>query len=361
MSRSERNPKSRKQTVHEKETVLFYRGYGYYSPAGDCWHLRVHGRVYGPNRKFLRSRAMIFILSRYVRPERENGQHERFLKRAELFLHENRSGKSIPVMIGEQAFSLPDTSEHGHFETTLTMPASDLEGSTVTLPDGRRFLRFSVELPEDDGRVFAGDVELLQPTGVSVISDVDDTIKVTNTADRGELLRNTFAREFQAVDGMPTIYRRWADEGCSFHYVSASPWPLYEPLDQWLTTDGFPAGSLHLRYVGLRELSSDKRGEGSFRSKRASIEQILRAFPGRYFILCGDAGERDAELYGQIAQTFGNQIQHIFIRQVSGRHNPNGIDKREIEHLDPGRSDRWTIFEASEELGSVSSVMKPPN
>lgn len=336
-------------SVPEKDTVLFYRGYAYYSPAGDCWHLRVHGRMYGTQRR-LRNRAYMFILKRFVKPEREAGQKERFLERAQLFLNQDRRGKSIPVTIGEQAFYLPDTTEHGHFETTLTLPASELETATVALPDGRRFVRFSVVLPEEDGRVFAGDIELLQPTGVSVISDVDDTIKVTNTADRRELLKNTFVREFRAVDGMPDLYRRWADAGCSFHYVSASPWPLYEPLDQWLTTDGFPSGSLHLRYVGLQELRKDKLGEGSFRSKRASIEQILRSFPNRRFVLCGDAGERDAELYGLIARTFGPQIAHIYIRQVGGRHNPQGITWQHIEELDPGHQARWTLFESAAEL-----------
>lgn len=347
---NDKRDRDKKSRVHEKETVLFYRGYGSYSPAGDCWHLRVHGRVYGQKQRFIRDRALLFLLKRFVKPEKQSGEHEVFMERANLFLKENRRGKSIPVTIGEQAFSLPDTTEHGHFEATITMPAQELEGAMVTLPDGRKFVRFCVELPEDDGRVFAGDVELLRLEGISVISDVDDTIKVTNTANRGELLKNTFARQFRAVEGMPDVYQQWAAAGCSFHYVSAGPWPLYEPLDRWLTDDGFPAGSLHLRYVGLQELRKDKAGIGSFNSKRSTIEQILRAFPHRHFILCGDAGERDAELYGAIARTFGRQVTHIFIRQVGGRHNPDGVKSEQIEQFDPGRTDRWTIFESAAEI-----------
>ncbi|MCA9079899.1 MAG: DUF2183 domain-containing protein [Planctomycetaceae bacterium] len=342
-----------KAAVHQRETVQFYRSYAHHSPLGDCWHLEVQGRVFAPSRRHIRKRALMFLLKSVVRPETQTEEHQLFLERAQLFLTEHRRGKSIPITIAEQAHALPDTTENGHFEATLTMQSSELGPSIVTLPDGRRFVQFCVELPEADGRLFAGDVELVSPQGISVISDVDDTIKISNVADRKELLQNTFTRHFRSVDGMPALYQRWADLGCSFHYVSASPWPLYEPLDQWLNVDQFPAGSVHLRYVKLRELRRDREGHGSFRAKRAAIEQILRSFPGRRFILCGDAGERDAELYALIGRTFGNQVAHICIRQVQGRHNPNGLSMSEISHLDPGREDRWTLFNDALELEPV--------
>jgi phosphatidate phosphatase APP1 len=334
--------------------VLFYRGYASYSPVGDCWHLRVHGRVYAQARRNLGKRALMFILQRYVRPERSDGQQERFRERAKLFLQDHRPGKSIPVTIGQQAFRLPDTSEHGHFDAVVTVQAAELEPLALTLPDGRRFIRFSMELGEQDERLFTGEIELLKPEGISIISDVDDTIKVSNVANRQELLKNTFAREFQSVPGMSAIYRQWAAAGCSFHYVSASPWLLYEPLDQWLTADEFPAGSLHLRYVGLRELRRDKEGVGSWQAKRAAIEQLLRTFPYRRFVLCGDAGERDPELYATIGRSFGRQVARICIRQVSGRHHPSGISRAMIEQLDPLQPERWTIFESAEELAGLN-------
>ena len=351
--------------VHQRETVQFYRSYAHYSQLGDCWHLEVQGRVFAPSRRHIRKRALMFLLKRVVRPERNADQHQLFLERAQLFLTEHRRGKSIPVAIAERAHALPDTTENGHFEATLTIQASELEPSVVTLPDGRRFVQFCVELPEEDGRLFAGDVELVPPQGISIVSDVDDTIKISDVANRKELLQNTFTRQFRAVDGMTQLYQDWAEQGCSFHYVSASPWPLYEPLDQWLNSDGFPAGSVHLRYVKLRELRNDREGHGSFRAKRAAIEQILRSFPGRRFVLVGDAGERDAELYAQVARSFGDQVAHICIRQVKGRHNPHGLSPQAIKELDPHHEDRWTLFhhvtELSEVLPRVQSLCDNPS
>ena len=43
------------------------------------------------------------------------------------------------------------------------------------------------------------------PKGVSVISDIDDTIKVTEVLDRRRMLYNTFLREFKDVTGMVAV------------------------------------------------------------------------------------------------------------------------------------------------------------
>jgi phosphatidate phosphatase APP1 len=101
-------------------------------------------------------------------------------------------------------------------------------------------------------------------------------------------------------------------------------------------------------------LRKDKTGEGSWRSKRNSIEQIMRAFPYRRFILCGDAGERDPELYATIGRTFGRQVARICIRQVAGKNHPSGISQKLIEELDPGRADRWTLFHSATELSELT-------
>jgi len=51
-------------------------------------------------------------------------------------------------------------------------------------------------------------VHLVDEVGTSVISDIDDTVKFSNVADKRELLRNTLLREFIPVAGMPEVYRR---------------------------------------------------------------------------------------------------------------------------------------------------------
>jgi phosphatidate phosphatase APP1 len=173
--------------------------------------------------------------------------------------------------------------------------------------------------PEDDDREFSGRVQLISEAGLSVISDIDDTIKVTNVGHRRALLRNTFLREFQAVAGMAELYRKWAASGAVFHYVSSSPWQLYGCLARLLADEGFPTGSFHLRSVRFRDPSILRLFVARRRDKRRVIQSIIRSFPGRYFVLVGDSGERDPEVYGSLARKFPAQVQRILIRRVAGR------------------------------------------
>jgi phosphatidate phosphatase APP1 len=266
-----------------------------------------------------------------------------------LFLQNTRKGKSVPIALAERAFTLPDSLPNGQFETTLTVQHSELEATIQQDPFGRRFVQFCAHLPEDDQRLFAGEIELISPEGTSVISDVDDTIKITNVGDRKELLANTFTREFRSVEGMKSLYQSWAKSGVSFHYVSASPWPLYRPLVDWLDADGFPAGTMHLRHIRLRDLRADRKKETAYHTKKSAIEDLLRLFPQRRFILCGDSGERDAELYAGIARDFGPQILHVAIRHDPLAKNGESHAKLAARFSQLDRS-RWTVFQRPEDL-----------
>ncbi len=333
--------------VLPRELVVFYRGCGTYSPLGDCWHLQVRGSVFTASNSRIRKGILLQLFKRVVKPENAVDVRQRFHDRARLFLQDGRKGKSLPIAIAEKAFQLPDTLPNGQFEATITIPVSELESSIQTDDFGRKFVQFCSRLPEEDPRLFTGEIELVPPRGVSIVSDVDDTIKVSNVQDRKELLANTFTREFRGVEGMRNLYQHWARHQTSFHYVSASPWPLYRPLIDWLDTDAFPMGTLHLRHVRLRDLRGDRTREAAFRSKRHAVENLLRLYPERRFVFCGDSGERDAELYGEIARHFGNQVAYIAIRNCGGKHASLGNVSARLEHLP---SDRWTIFEDPAEL-----------
>lgn len=76
----------------------------------------------------------------------------------------------------------------------------------------------------------------------------------------------------------------------------------------------FPPGSFHLRpSKSLFKNLVEKQG----RSKRDSIVGIMRDFPQRKFVLVGDSGEIDLEIYTRIAAEFPDQVLKIFIRDVT--------------------------------------------
>lgn len=341
-----------KNSVRAREKVLFYRSYAHYSPVGKCWHLEIRGSIFAPTRRHIRKHVLLHLFKRVVKPEKGKLVRERFKDRAHLFLNVSRKNKAVPIAIAEKAFELPKSTPDGHFYTTLTVPEHELEASVMQDASGRNFVQFAAHLPEQDERLFAGEIELVPPQGLSVISDIDDTIKITNVADRRELLANTFTREFQAVPEMSTVYQKWAQAGASVHYVSSSPWHLYSLLVDWLDKDQFPVGSLHLRNVRLSVLRKNWKRQSAFEMKQQTIRALMRTYPMRRFILCGDSGERDAELYGGIYSQFGPQVEHVAIRYIDNGHNRYSRDQiREI--LCDVPDEKFTLFEHAHELAAI--------
>ncbi|KAG0267622.1 hypothetical protein BGZ95_002810, partial [Linnemannia exigua] len=204
----------------------------------------------------------------------------------------------------------------GHFDGTLRMGSSEVEahGSMDTDAGHPRFLKLHahhVDMPDP----CHGVVNLIDPEGVSVISDIDDTIKETNvTAGARIILRNTFLKDMMEVEGMASVYKRWWTQGAAIHYVSNSPWQLIPSLLEFFQIHMFPPGSAHLR-LHDNVLKTYFKAPGE--NKRRSIREILSDFPDRKFILVGDSGEIDMEIYTQMALEFPGQIVKIFIRDIT--------------------------------------------
>ena len=172
--------------------------------------------------------------------------------------------------------------------------------------------------------------------GLSVISDIDDTIKDTGITKGHELvLKNTFFNAFKQVPCMAEFYAGF-DDSVSFHYVTGAPWQLYAPLNEFLfdSSGGYPLGSMHMKNVrtNLTERSSFRDiwklvGQGSkqvtFDQKVAQITQLIAHFPVRQFVLIGDSGERDPEVFKAIRDRFPSHLDRIIIRNVDNQSLPN--------------------------------------
>ncbi|KAJ5256837.1 hypothetical protein N7478_012941 [Penicillium angulare] len=160
-------------------------------------------------------------------------------------------------------------------------------------------------------------IEIIGPTGISLISDIDDTVKHSAIASGAkEMFRNTFVRELAElkVDGVSEWYTQVANKGVEMHYVSNAPWQLYPLLERYFKLAGLPPGSFHLKqYTGMLQGIFEPTAE----RKRGSLEQILRDFPERMFVLVGDSGEADLEVYTDIALANPGRILGIFIRDVT--------------------------------------------
>jgi phosphatidate phosphatase APP1 len=143
-----------------------------------------------------------------------------------------------------------------------------------------------------------------------VISDIDDTIIQSNVTRRLRMvvklaLSNAHTRK--PFWGVAAFYRALHRDRNPFFYVSKSPNNLYVPLVEFLQRQQLPAGPLLLRDYGLRV----RKGH-----KAKAIEDILATYPTLRFILIGDSGEKDPEIYSAVLSRFPDRVRVIYIRSV---------------------------------------------
>ncbi len=169
-------------------------------------------------------------------------------------------------------------------------------------------------------------IELVEDRGISLISDIDDTVKASNIAlGTREIFRNTFLRDLaaMAVEGTREWYTTLHALGVQFHYCSNSPWQLFPMLTTFFKATGLPRGPLHLKqYSGMLQGIFEPVAE----RKRGTLEKILRDFPHRRFLLVGDSGEADLEVYTELVLAHPGRVLAIFIRDVTTPARPGYFD-----------------------------------
>lgn len=201
---------------------------------------------------------------------------------------------------------------------------------TVMTNDAGHFIvRAPLEFVPTHVRVLANEnlsaskeIQLIEPHGVSVISDIDDTIKRSNISGGArEIFRNTFVRDLAdlTIDGVKEWYNNMASLGVSFHYCSNSPWQLFPVLASFFKVGDLPPGSLHLKqYSGMLQGIFEPVAE----RKKSTLFRLMRDFPERKFLLIGDSGEADLEVYTELALNHPERILAVFIRDVTTPEDP---------------------------------------
>ncbi len=344
-------PRNNMNSLKKDEVVVFFPTYAHFDTARNMWEVPIHGWVYEPEYDSISRKLLIHTLAEALDlDDKENVESDIFEQRVHLFLVDNERGKRLSIRLGNEVYELDPSDTNGHFQGILWLTADRFEMLVQQSQNTRQELHFDLLVNEHETRVFSGRVHVLRPQGLSVISDIDDTIKISHVADVKELLRNTFLREFEAVPGMAEAYRNWSDEGADFHYISASPWQLYEPLEAFLEQSGFPSGTFHLKTFRLKDSSILNLFDSPEETKTDSIETLLEQFPERRFILVGDAGERDPEIYGTLARKYPYQIERIYIRGQQELSEEDTQRFREAFRDIP--EDRWRIFTQADELSS---------
>lgn len=212
------------------------------------------------------------------------------------------------------------TDEEGYFDRD---PFSPTAAGVNAQDDPTRYgvaLDLLHPLSKNGAAIHAQGEVMIPGPGASfgVISDVDDTVLVTGATDAVGMARTVFtgnAASRMAFDGVAELYRALrGKQGNPIFYVSSSPWNLYDLLDDFLALNDLPAGPILLRDWGLS--STELLPTDHHQHKLGTINAILNTYPDLSFLLLGDSGQQNPEIYAQVVAEQPGQILGILIRDV---------------------------------------------
>jgi phosphatidate phosphatase APP1 len=238
------------------------------------------------------------------------------------FSSDEISGATLKAIFRGQSWQLT-TDEEGFFEHWLEL-------STPCEP---KLHSVQLELlsplrPEQTQVHFTASVMVPSvSSSFGIISDIDDTILKSDATRKRKaaqkiIFGNAFSRE--AFDGVAAFYQTLHQDVNPVFYVSSSPWNVYDVLLQFLELNTIPMGPLLLRDWGL---SADEiLPSNHVKHKLSTIRQILQTYPDLPFLLMGDSGQEDPEIYKQIVKDYPSRILGIYIRDVPGAERKQDLE-----------------------------------
>lgn len=228
------------------------------------------------------------------------------------------------------------TDRRGYFHTVV---------ESLRLPDG--------EGPWHDVRLYLKE-RSLESRGVIyapphrsrfvVVSDIDDTVMLTGVAHKLRMLWRLFFSDAEsrvAFPGVASFYRALhggpsGKDANAMLYVSRGPWGLHQIIERFFHAHRIPIGPvLFLRDWGFTLQHPLPRRSRAH--KRDLILPMFEVYPKRRFVLLGDSGQEDPEIYSDIVRRHPGRVEVVYIRDVSR-----------------GESRREAILQLAEELRKAS-------
>ncbi|CAM4775038.1 unnamed protein product [Rotaria magnacalcarata] len=330
---------------YDREEMMLFPNVGFQRKEGD-WRLNLHGWRYQPSTKNKligksSSRAAQRLARLLATSEQMVYYNDTFQRdRIKPFMVQDESHEKIQIIIGTKHNYTTKTDSEGQFRTSFVIPNEDVQELKQTINKNQVI---NYQAIGDNTDAWEGKIYLLERNGLSIVSDIDDTIKISEVLDKVRLIANTFIHEFRVVQGMPELYREWQTRhNCSFHYLSAMPDQLFTVTKEFANKHQFPDGTFHMRHLQWSATSM-------FNFVHSLDTKMHKTNHIRYFIfntlrslvLVGDSGEHDPEIYGNVARMYPKRILRIFIRAVKGE---KVDDERFFKAFKDVPREKWLVF-----------------
>lgn len=153
--------------------------------------------------------------------------------------------------------------------------------------------------------------------GVTIISDLDDTIKITNAGDLANASWNGVFSE-KVFTGMPEFLKEARNYSDSLHVVSAGPKLIKPRVLSLLKKHKIRHDGVYLREIPGKE--------GKLEFKVRTILEIMEKNPGDV-VLLGDDVDLDPEIYTEVSKRQPGRVLGAYIHVVKNRKIPDGFTR----------------------------------
>lgn len=209
--------------------------------------------------------------------------------------------------------------DEGYFKLTFEVPQD------IRISDGwhratLRIINMPYDLEYEETAEASVDI-CNQENCFGIISDVDDTIiksSAMNSLKKVHIMLTQNARNRVAFEGVDKLYQRLVSNGRNpLFFISGSSWNLYDMLIDFCNHQNIPKAPFFLRNLGLTPEQWIKKDTSVY--KKGYIEHIMQVYDKLSFILIGDSGQKDPEIYTEIHKEFPGRVKCIYIRHVHTR------------------------------------------
>ena len=285
-------------------------------------------------------------------PEEKQSLWSNLLAMIKRYTGDEMAGARVRIRFRGQD-KVVQTNRKGVFHTILRVdetydPAKEWQTISYTLLD---------EIVEGQGRVEAeGYAYFVNPkASFLVISDIDDTILVSHSTSfykkmRLMLFKNALTRS--PLEGVSLFYKalHHPDQNGPrpIFYVSGSEYNLYDLITDFFEYRGIPRGPMMLSEYKTR-LFSLLRSGNKLQEKQWQVRELLERFFRHDFILIGDSGQKDPEIYLDILRMFPSRIKAIYIRYVGKKRRNRRLERIAEEVAELG-SELVTVHDTEEAL-----------
>ncbi|KAF2173435.1 hypothetical protein M409DRAFT_15721 [Zasmidium cellare ATCC 36951] len=283
------------------------------------WNVRFHGNIYKQptiNQSKLNDLANVFLIDTSVEELPADQADEARNVTASIFVVQQGDVNVSAIRVepfengpGEgQNITLPyETTPEGDFDAFLPINSNGLRNGNET-QEIQKLATWVTNTTEGNATAY-----LVPNEGLTVVSDIDDILRITKIYDPKEGLLNSFARPYVAWENMPDIYANWSQSlpNTHFHYLTTLPEQVTRNYEEFIY-DTYPAGSFDTRPLNFSDVSA------TLSIRQFLLTKLFETFPQRKFILVADTSNSDVMRdYPGLYHSNPDQVQCIFLRNTT--------------------------------------------